>query len=103
MSQSIREMYSRIKISTQESTPISADELGNELLKYFDSIYEVNYTENDESTAYLIVNGKPTEIETSAVQDIALEMLDCESVEVWVRRVFPDELEEVKSGDRQLN
>lgn len=94
------QIYSRIKFDYPTTSTLDTDDFFTSLCSRFDAIDDVVYTERADTVVACVVAGVPTELDTTSLRDFATEWNTDESgtVEVWVRRVFTDELTEVQNG-----
>lgn len=86
---------SRIKIESRDQ--ISTDEqlLKQALQESIQSITNIRHSRITENTAYFIVESAPLNIDLQEVDEEISQRLSLPVSEVWVRRVFYDELDEL--------
>lgn len=86
---------SRIKVETRDNITTDEEVLKTTLQDVIQSISQIKHSSINQNTAYFIVEAPPLSIDLQTVDEQLSQQVALSVNEVWVRRVFYDELDEL--------
>lgn len=101
-SSQLNPIYSRIKIKHANPTESEVNEITSTITKQTEDINSIEYSEAIDDELSIVVQEKPTEIDAEDIQALVSEVISVAGIEIWVRRIFPEELAAVKEGEKSL-